>query len=312
MKRTITIFGASSSIAKEYIKKAKNEYSFKLFSRKYKQMKEWIEKNGLNAVCTPFEYKHFHTSHYTDVIINFVGAGHPHKVINYGEQILEINSFYDTKIMNYLKSNNDVHYLYLSSGSVYATDFANPVNSVSETPNSIDAYQHLNPYSTAKLSSELIHRKSQHLHIADIRIFNYLREQNIETERSFIGDIIKCIFSNKKFHTPQKEMFRDYINSELFFEGIQSILNHPENKAYDFYSKSPISKTTLLMHLHKNFEFNYQIDNNFVKELESTTGFKSHYYSLDRSLGKIGYFPKYSSLEIIDAGLRNYIPKMHS
>ena len=312
MARTITIFGASSSIAKEYIKKAKNKHLFMLFSRNYKKTKEWIENNNLNTNCTPFEYKQFNKSHSTDAIINFVGAGDPQKVIDYGKEIIKINKLYDDKIMNYLKINSNVHYIYLSSGSVYATDFAVPIKSVTETPKNIKVYKNLNPYSAAKLSSELIHRQSKHLVITDIRVFNYLKERDIENEKSLIGEIIKCIMSNKRFSTPQKEIFRDYINSQLFFEGIESILKKPLNRAYDFYSKSPVSKSKLLIHLNQKFNLQYHIEIDILKKFESPTGFKSHYYSLDKSLGEIGYFPRLSSLEVIDEVVKNYVSRQHS
>ena len=98
-------------------------------------------------------------------------------------------------------------------------------------------------------------------------------------------------------------MIRDFLHPDDFCRLVTSILEAPpENRAIDCYSKAPISKYQLLKCLHNQLGLRYKF-NDFSSTL-NPTGVKLHYYSNNRYAKKLGYEPKYSSLDGVTIELK--------
>ena len=85
--------------------------------------------------------------------------------------------------------------------------------------------------------------------------------------------------------------------NQLFLNNlIKLIINYkPLNTALDCYTKSPISKFDLLLELKSKFGLNYRIDES--ADIINSTGFKTHYYSVNKKAKYIGYSPSNNSLD---------------
>ena len=70
------------------------------------------------------------------------------------------------------------------------------------------------------------------------------------------------------------------------------------NDTFDTYSKKPITKMDMLKGLAEKFNLQYEIKKETNID-SSITGFKMNYYSVNKKLEKLGYEPKYSSLDSI-------------
>ena len=307
-KAPIAIFGATSNIAKEFIKLSAEKYgeNFLLFTRNQLASKAWVNKNNLSKHCIVMKYDEFNYELEWSSVINFIGIGDPRRLQSISNDIIEINDFFDIKIIDVLKRNPDRKYIYLSSGSVYCSDFLKPLHSDTTLKIKLNGTQKYHQYSIAKLISELRHRSLKNLNIIDIRIFNYLHNNSPEKDSSFIGSILHSLKTNNHFVTTDQNITRDFVDYTLFLESIFCLLNaEGHNNAYDIYSKKPVAKLELLNELSNDFGLKLKIKETGNINLFEPTGSKPMYYSMDRRLKKYGYNPSKTSKEIVLSYVKN-------
>lgn len=299
----IAIFGATSIIAKEYIQVAleKSSHNFSLFSRNIGGVNAWLDslecdRDRLHV----FSYNQFCASTTFDVIINFIGRGDP-KLLKHEEfNFLVTNDFFDNIILNYLLVNQSSKYIYISSGASYLSSFDSPLNEKDSVTVDLNSLRSFDIYSVSKQLSEFKHRKLANLNIVDLRIFSYVRGLDLVSEGSLLGSIFSSIKNGKEFVTSNVEIYRDYINSQLFYEAVDCVLDAENmNCGLDLYSKQPTSKFEILNMLAIEFGLRYRINNNLDVESVNITGLKKNYYSNNRAIAKFGYLPSVSSIDMI-------------
>jgi nucleoside-diphosphate-sugar epimerase len=186
----------------------------------------------------------------------------------------------------------------LSSGAVFGNDFENPISSDRIATYSVNEIRFSDYYGIAKMNSEAKHRSFSELEIVDLRIFGFFSRHISLNSGFFLSDMITCLLNGNIFETNSSNFYRDYVHpSDLFHLIINCVQKRPGNIAVDAYSLMKIGKFELLEHFSKNYGLKYNIREDLL--LQSSTGSKSNYYSLDRSASKLGYLPAYDSLSCI-------------
>ena len=195
----IAILGATSQIAKDLIVLFSENtcYELVLFARNINATTNWLLNNKINGKHTVYDYSSFGADEYFDSIINFVGIGKPEKLREAGESIFDITLKYDEMALNYVKIHTNCKYIFLSSGSVYNSDFDEPAGTNTEAVVKINNFKPQYWYGVSKLYAECRHRSLLHLPIVDIRIFNYFSCSIDMTARFLITDMIRSI-ENKR------------------------------------------------------------------------------------------------------------------
>ena len=241
-----------------------------------------------------------------ELIINFIGAGDQNKLILEKNNIISTSIKYDQMVMNYLVKNSKAKYIYISSGSVYLSDFNNPAkeNDSIKICKS-DLINEEKNYQYSKIIPELVHLAEKDLNIVNLRIFNYV-SNSININQSFlISQIFKSIVDKKTFECNEINIYRDFISDTELFE-IINLVNDSSfiNDSFDCFSKKPISLYELLNLMKQLYNLNY----NFLKtEIINETGIKLNYFSDSHDLLKIGYKPKRTSAEIITSVAKEII-----
>lgn len=234
-----------------------------------------------------------------DIVLNFVGAGDPSRIIEMDKSIMKITKEYDDLAINYIKKNINCKYFFISSGSVYNFDFKVPVNETSLTSVDINSINNNNYYGLAKLTSELTHRLLYELPIIDIRIFNYVSRNQSLKMRFFISDIVNALLNNSVLECSPLKFYRDYITSIDFYSLINVLINaNVTNVSLDCYTKKPISNIELLEKLHSRFNLDYKFKSD--KSALNATGLKINYFSQNKKAQSYGYKPRYTSLDGIE------------
>jgi len=286
----IAILGATSQIAQDLILSfsENTNYNLSLFGRN-------TSSDGQRQIQL---YSDFNKNQNYDVIINFVGVGDPVKAQKMGSDIFKITEKYDNLALDYLKQNSKTKYIFLSSGAVYGGNYQKPVDKDTVATIDINNLKPTDWYTLAKLYAEAKHRSLSNLSIVDVRVFNYFSHTQDMNARFLITDIVRAINNNEIFKTSRNDTTRDFITPFDFYNLIQVIINYDSvNIALDCYTKSPISKIDLLTTLKKKFGLSYVFDLN--TDIINATGEKINYYSKNKSASKIGYRPKYSSIDAI-------------
>jgi len=241
-----------------------------------------------------------------ELIINFIGAGDQNKLILEKNNIISTSIKYDQMVMNYLVKNSKAKYIYISSGSVYLSDFNNPAkeNDSIKICKS-DLINEEKNYQYSKIIPELVHLAEKDLNIVNLRIFNYV-SNSININQSFlVSQIFKSIVDKKTFECNEINIYRDFISDTELFE-IINLVNDScfINDSFDCFSKKPISLYELLNLMKQLYNLNY----NFLKtEIINETGIKLNYFSDSHDLLKIGYKPKRTSAEIITSVAKKII-----
>lgn len=299
----IAILGATSNIAKDLIfsfVKKNTKFNISLFSRDNSKVKAWVENKKIsNNISLIGLYSDFSTKDKYDVIINFVGIGDPAKAIEMGSSILDTTLIFDTMAIEYLNKNPSTKYLFLSSGAAYGSEnFSVNVNNQSEARFKINNLKSQDWYSIAKLHAECRHRSCSDKSIIDIRVFNYINSSIDLSSRFLITDALRSIMKNNDFKTSSKNIIRDYIGPDDFYNLIMSLIMYGElNDSIDCFTKLPIDKFSMLDMLKKEFGLNYLIEDSEIGL--NATGFKDNYYSKNFKAKKYGYKPLYTSAETI-------------
>ncbi|OGS46372.1 MAG: hypothetical protein A2539_01150 [Elusimicrobia bacterium RIFOXYD2_FULL_34_15] len=296
----IAILGATSHIAKGLIYNFDKEkrHNLFLFARNLKKLRNFLKQINCKSSSKINTFEKFANYNY-DVIINCVGLGTPKKVKKANGNIFKLTEKFDNIILNYLTNdNNKTLYINISSGAVYGTDFTKPVNYSTFSKWNVNNIKESEYYGITKLYSEAKHRSLEHLNIVDLRVFSYF-SRFIELDSGYLlTDIIACIRNKKKIITSNENITRDFVHPKDLFELIRKCMNKKNiNDAFDVYSKKVITKFEILNFFKKNYNLEYEIDNNI--NVYSITGKKSEYYSRSKKAQKLGYLPKFVSVESI-------------
>jgi len=294
----IGILGANSQIAKDLICsfEALSHHQLILFSRRKKEVNDWLKKTGSAYGYVVKGYDDFNVEQKLDVIINFIGVGDPLQAALMGASILDITYQYDAMALKYLEDNPTCRYLFISSGAAYGSNFQAPVDENTRATFQINNLEPTDWYGIAKFYAESRHRALNNRAIVDIRIFNYFSHRLNMDSRFLIADIVRAILDKTVLQTSAENFVRDYLNSVDLHQLIVKILDHhPTNLAVDCYTLEPIDKFSLLVAMHEKFGLNYEIDSQFSSI--HATGMKHSYYSKYRAAEQLGYRPTLTSLQ---------------
>lgn len=302
----IAILGATSHIAKGLIYEFSNKRDYEIvpFVRNKKKIEMFIKENAIRFTGNIFEINDFGKQKY-DVVINCIGVGTPNGYNNLEENILELNEKYDNKILEYIKKNPEIKYIYLSSGAIYGKEYFEPINVDTKLTVNINNIVESDFYLISKLYTETKHRALNHLNIIDIRVFSYFSRFVDLDSRYLVTDMIKAVKENKTFETNKNNIVRDYVGSEDLVQMVEKIIEKDKiNDWFDLYSLNPIKKSELIDLFVGEFgmKLAYLDNSNAI----TATGNKSKYYSLNRKARELlGYVPIYNSFEIIKESALN-------
>ena len=292
----IAILGATSAIAKDLILSFSDEHKLELYSRRLTDVTTWMLENNLRNF-TSQDYTEFKYTRDLDVIINFVGAGSPEKVISLGEQIFEITETFDQMALDYIGKHRECKYIFISSGAVFGDNFSTPadIDKVSAFP--LNNLQPKHYYGYAKAMAEVRHRITDR-NIFDLRLFNYFSPMVNINYRFMITDMIRAIKDKAVYKVDRTPIVRDYVGPLDFYQMINVMLTKDKmNTAIDMYSRQPISKDSLLTAMAQRYKLEYETVGAQVGL--PATGVKEKYYSVNTAAYAIGYRPTLSSLENI-------------
>jgi nucleoside-diphosphate-sugar epimerase len=294
----IAILGATSQIAKDLIKSMSEAGSHELYlyARQPKMVHLPSSAKARATIIHNGDYASFGTSIKFDALINFIGVGNPAATAKMGADIFDITIQFDQLALGYIRAHPNCRYIFLSSGSVYGSDFLQPASRETAAIIKINSLSQQDWYGAAKLHAECRHRSYADLSIIDVRVFNYFSAtQDLDSE-FLICDIIRSIANRKTLRTTARNIVRDYLNPIDFHGLIEAILKyHPKNDAVDCYSLSPIDKFTLLKVMKNNFGLDFELTEDSVGI--NSTGIKQNYFSLSNYAAEFGYQPTLTSME---------------
>ena len=206
---------------------------------------------------------------------------------------------FDNLAINYLREKNpDAIYISLSSGLVYGRGHSKPVDEATATHFQINRMVPEDYYMIARINAETKHRAFQKLNIVDLRLFSYFSRFIDLCDGYFITDVINSILNRTELVTESSNIIRDFVHPSDLFALIQSIIDTQSiNDAFDVYSAGRVTKNEILSHFSDHFGLKYALAPNVADK--SPTGFKHTYASEYRKVTKLGYQPKYTSMDTI-------------
>jgi nucleoside-diphosphate-sugar epimerase len=294
----VAILGATSEIAKDLINslRVQKRYSLSLFSRRPSELEAWLRDTTPLNIPESYSFTKFSTATKFDAILNFIGAGNPKLISELGKSIFELTQTYDQLVLNYLKIYPHCRYIFISSGSIFGSNFDKPVDSSTALPELNTVLTSNQWYQYAKLVAEITHRKLSDAPITDLRIFNYFSHTQSIASEFLMANIARALVNQSTLEVSPEPIIRDFLHPDDFCKLVTSILEAPPaNQAVDCYSKEPISKHQLLENLQNKFGLKFKFHD--AQLTANPTGVKTHYYSKNQFAQKLGYEPKYSSLE---------------
>lgn len=297
--RRIALLGATGHIAKGLI------YNFYLngiedvflFARSKTHLAKFLSDIGCEKKFIKRDFKKFSDYKY-DVIINCVGLGTPSKVKDAGSKIFELTEEFDNMVLNYFKKYPDSLYINFSSGATFGTEFMSPVENNTYSKWNINNVSESDYYGIAKFYSECKHRSLKDLNIVDLRVFSYFSRFIDLNTPYLLSEIILCVKNNQCFVTDAQNIIRDFVHPEDLFLLIEKCIAKKNiNDVFDVYSRKPVPKFEILHFFEKNYGLKYKIDKRI--KVSSITGVKINYYSKSRKAERIGYKPKFTSIDTI-------------
>jgi nucleoside-diphosphate-sugar epimerase len=294
----IGILGATSQIAKDLIISFSTEADkfLHLFARTPHNISNWLKDQGLSNLYLVDDFLLFSKQEF-DVIINFVGVGDPRQATLLGPKIIDITLQYDELALNYLSQHPSCRYIFISSGAAMGNIFDLPARVDSQASFNLNSLAESDWYGIAKFIAECRHRSYAHLKIVDLRVFNYFSRSHNINSNFLISDILRAVLTKTELTTSRENILRDFLHPQDFKQLISKLIESPDfgNQVFDCYTKNPVSKFSLLENFKLTFGLQYRVLDNLVSA--SATGSKFNYYSLNQSASKIGYSPKFTSLD---------------
>jgi len=310
----IALMGATSHIAKGLIHRFLHRgidhlYLFARSSDSIHRFLEAIEtaENGSYSVCT--DYQTFASFPY-DVVINCVGVETRNKHDCDFTRYFALTEHFDNLAIAYLKDRNpEALYVSFSSGAVYGRGFSIPANEDSINSVRVNQLDDEDYYGIVRINAEAKHRAHKLLNIVDLRVFSYFSRFINLTDGYFITDLMQSIINDKVLITDDSNMVRDYLSPDDLFSMIQCCINvRSLNCAFDVNSSRPVSKQDILDYFAAEYELRYAIRQ--VLKTSSTTGTKTNYYSTNNDSSRIGYRPRFSSMDTLRYEARHILRRI--
>jgi len=222
-----------------------------------------------------------------DLVINAIGAGDPGRVAALGSKILAITAHWDRRVLDTMDART--RYVFLSSGAVHASPFAEPHRDGRDAA--------VSPYVMAKRSAEARHRAFADRSILDLRVFAFADMALPRDGRFFLCELARSITLRVPFRTLAADMVRDYAGRTEVASLIKCwAAAGARNMPLDVYTKAPASKRDILRIAHERFGVEIEYCDDVA---ESRTGAMLVYASLNRDAAALGYDPKRTSLEVV-------------
>lgn len=292
----IAILGATSQMAKDFIRHLADNHALMLFSRKPAEVDTFMQAAGLRDYLSFGYHVLPDTQWYVDAVINFVGVGDPVKLAAMGADIFPITYKYDELALRFLRRPN-TKYIFISSGAAYGDVFdVDPAGwSTNVTFPTSPQPQHY--YGLAKHQAEVRHRTLRDKHIVDVRVFNYISGTQDINLNFMAMNMIRAVKNNEVMPVDTTNLVRDFIGPEDLGHLLSWILMQPvANGALDCYTREPITKNDLLANMKRTYGLKFEVTHpTFV----SPTGLKTFYYSRNHTAEQFGYRPRYDSWENI-------------
>jgi nucleoside-diphosphate-sugar epimerase len=237
-------------------------------------------------------YSHFEDfpSKQYDILINAVAAGFVTDAL-----IFDILEHWSRKLLLFSRENPSCVCFNISSGAVYGDNFDTPADDNTSfllTPNNIKSEQ---LYGIAKLFCEQRNRANPGLPIVDLRMFAFFTRYMDIRQPFFMSDIIKALLSDDVFETAPNDFERDFIHPSDLLNMILICSEKKNNGCFDLYSCGPIKKSEIIA----LFEKHYGLKVKYGQAWTSATGTKTKYFSQSRKAAELGYFPVYTSKDIL-------------
>ncbi|MDX1429059.1 MAG: hypothetical protein R3282_02175, partial [Rhodothermales bacterium] len=194
--------------------------------------------------------------------------------------------------------NPQVIYVYLSTGAVYGSTYAEAATKDSRFSVAVNGLSAQDYYPLAKLTAEAKHRTLAELLIADIRIFGYFSRHMKLDGGFFLSELAGCVLSGEVFRTDSRDFVRDYISSDELTSLVLALIEgRGGNGAYDIYSAAPVTKFELLHQLEQNFDLRFELETSDYETMAPLR--KPARISEHRAAESIGYVPRRTSSEIV-------------
>lgn len=299
-KMIIAILGATSQIAKDLVQSfaANSRHDLVLYARRPGAVMQWLTQINLAQRYEVADFAAFTADKHFDAILNFVGVGNPAQAAAMGATIFDVTLKYDELALGYVRQHPNCRYIFLSSGAAYGSTFETPADANTKAVIDINYLQPQDWYGVAKLHAECRHRSLPHLHIVDIRVFNYFSHSQDISARFLITDVVRAIKSSETLITSSANIVRDFIGPDDFYQLVTLLLRAPVmNEVVDCYTGAPVEKVTLLSVMKNMAGLKYEITNLPIGL--NATGIKQNYYSTNRFAARVGYAPTKTSMESI-------------
>ena len=297
--KNIAILGATGHIAKSLIYNfnKSDKYNLYLFARSAEKLYSFLKIINYDKKIEKTDPDNFVDKKY-DAVINCIGIGDPGKLENIGSEIFEVTEHYDNLILDYLNYNNDCIYINFSSGAVYGRDFSIPASELKCCEININQICNKDNYGIVKIYSEAKHRSYKKLNIIDLRVFSFFSRFIDLNAKYLITEIISCVKKGIEFKTGNNNVVRDFIHPNDLFNLVCLCINLKEiNDVFDVYSLKPVTKFEIIDYFHREYNLKYKVECDVLGV--NVTGIKDNYYSISKKANKIGYIPKFSSLDCI-------------
>lgn len=301
LQKKTAILGATGHIAKSLIFGLDKNVGYRLFlfARDEERLNQFVRAHCHGVVnCLPFNQ--FNDTNY-DVVINCIGIGDPAKLKNAGGAIFRLTETFDNMVLDYLERHPDTLYINFSSGAVYGTDFDAAVSDSSYLTLEINNIVPQNYYGISKINAEAKHRGLPQKNIVDLRVFSFFSRFIDSESKFFINEIISCLKTYEILKTGPGNIVRDYIHPEDLLNLVEKCIDkHSLNDVFDVYSLKPVTKFEVLDYFVKQHGLKYYVNDKLF--VSTATGTKDCYFSNNKKAEKIGYFPRFTSLQSIIEG----------
>ena len=300
-RKRIAILGATSHIAKGLIHQffLAQDAELYLFARAPERVEAFLESigGGKEPTILQLPFTEFPLHRY-DAVINCVGIGSPSRLVQQPYAVFEITERFDQMVLAYLKEEPRTLYVSLSSGAAYGTDFSEPPGEKSQARFNANRMQPTEYYGIAKLCSEAKHRALKELNIVDLRVFGYF-SRFINLDESFLlSELVSCIKSGEEFVTGPHDLVRDFVHAEDLSALIRCLMREERiNDVFDVYSAKPAGKFEIIETFAASGVLKCRVAEQHAAV--TATGTKSNYFSCNRRAERVGYHPRFTSIECI-------------
>jgi nucleoside-diphosphate-sugar epimerase len=296
----VALVGATSHIAKGLIAcwLTREDRELLLYARAPERVREFLAGFGRTAAQVhPVEG--FGQEPY-DVVVNCVGVGSPTQLELNPADVFAVTARFDDLILAYLARRPETLYVNLSSGAAYGVDFSQPVHDGTHARFELNDLKGQQFYGIAKLHSEAKHRALAQLNIVDIRIFGYFSRYIDLEEKFLLSEMVSCVKSGATFVTSAAEIWRDVLHPLDMTALVDACIGERRlNCALDAYSRKEASKSEFLEFFAGSYGLKYRIEPDAPGV--AVGGQKSRYYPVGRKAASIGYQPRFSSMEGVEA-----------